>query len=185
MQRYYITDRKQLGGIDDLLRNIATIAPHVDFIQIREKDLTARDLYTLVRRAIEVRASTRPSIVVNTRADVAIAAGADGVHLPSNSIAPFLLRQIAPAGFLIGVSCHSIDEVQRAEREGADYVVFGPVFTTPGKGEPVGLDALEQAVKAVHMPVFALGGIDQQNAVECEARGVAGIAGIRIFQKIG
>lgn len=183
MLRHYITDRKALGGTEALVRNIAAIAAAVDHIQIREKDLSGKELYHVVRRAIEARGQHRTRIIVNTRTDIALAAGADGLHLPGGSIAPFLLRQIVPPGFLIGVSCHSIEDVQRAEREGADYVVFGPVFATPGKGAPVGLDALEQAVKAVRIPVFALGGVDERNTPDCIQRGAAGVAAIRMFQQ--
>jgi thiamine-phosphate pyrophosphorylase len=183
MLRYYITDRKQLGGTDDLIRNIQRVAPAVDYIQIREKDLSARELYDLTKRSISARGTHPVRILVNARADVAIAASADGVHLPSASIAPFLLKQIAPAGFLIAVSCHSLDEVQRAEREGADFAVYGPVFATPGKGAPVGLDALAAAAKSVRIPVFALGGVDENNEDQCIAAGAAGIAGIRMFQR--
>jgi thiamine-phosphate pyrophosphorylase len=180
MKRYYITDRKQLGGTEQLLRNITAQTSAVDLIQIREKDLSARELLDLVRQAVALRSSAK--ILVNGRVDIAIAAGADGVHLPSASVPPFVFRQIVPTGFVIGVSCHSAEDVQRAEREGADLVVFGPVFPTPQKGPPAGLAALESACRTASLPVFALGGVTYENARECIRRGAAGVAGIRLFQ---
>ena len=183
MLRYYITDRRAQGWskaelLDCIARNVRDA---VDYIQIRERDLTARELFELTLEAVQ-RADGFPTrILVNDRADIALAAGAHGVHLRSNSISPDRLREILPQPYLIGVSCHSVQEVQDAQ--GADFLVFGPVFESPGKGPATGLAALAQAVTASQLPVLALGGVNQSNAQDCLEVGAAGIAGIRLFQR--
>jgi thiamine-phosphate pyrophosphorylase len=156
----------------------------VDWIQIREKDLSARELLQLVESVLALPNPHGTKLLINSRVDVALATRAHGVHLPAGSPAPRLWRD---AGLLWGVSCHTKDEVRQAEREGAGYVVFGPVFAPLSKTSdlaPHGLRGLEQAAAAVRIPVLALGGITEANAVDCVQHGAAGIAGITLFQEI-
>jgi thiamine-phosphate pyrophosphorylase len=172
VKRYCITD--------SLVVAARAARDGVDMIQIRAKELSARALAELVCGA--VASALHSKILVNTRTDVALACGAHGVHLPAGSIAPTTIRPIAPAGFLIGVSCHNIEELRAAEREGADFAVYGPVFPSVTKSlTPVGIDALREAAASVRLPVYALGGVTQENAVACIAAGAAGIAGISLF----
>ena len=172
VKRYCITDSLDVAA--------RAARDGVEMIQIRAKELSARALAELVRGA--VAGALHSKILVNTRTDVALACGAHGVHLPAGSIAPAKIRKIVPAGFLIGVSCHSIEELRAAEREGADFAVYGPVFPSVTKSlTPVGIDALREAAASVRLPVYALGGVTQENAAACIAAGAAGIAGISLF----
>jgi thiamine-phosphate pyrophosphorylase len=179
MKRYYITDRKAVGGFKPLLDVICDqLRLGVDLIQIREKDICARALFeftlaVLEARQADVSAHARTKILVNSRADVALAAGADGVHLPVSA------PRETPPGLLVGRSCHTLAEVWEAS---ADFVTFGPVFASPGKGTPAGLAALHEACR-LGKQVYALGGVDWDNAADCMAAGADGIAGIRLFQE--
>ena len=180
-----VTDRRSLG--EDLQPFIArALAAGVDYVQIREKDLTGRELYESARSA---RAAPNPRggrLLINERLDIALAAGLDGVHLPSDAPPVDQARRAAPDGFLIGVSCHGLDDLRRAAREGADYAVFGPVFDTPSKrrfGAPQGLDRLAAACRESAIPVLAIGGVTLENARDCLAAGAAGVAAISLFQR--
>jgi thiamine-phosphate pyrophosphorylase len=171
VKRYCITDSL------DVARRAAHAG--VEMVQIRAKEISARELWELVRAAVALPGAT---ILVNTRTDVALACGAHGVHLPASSIAPRTIREITPVGFLIGVSCHTVEELQAAEREGADFAVFGPVFVSPTKTvSPIGLESLRNAAASVRLPVYALGGVTVDNAPRCIEAGAAGIAGISLF----
>lgn len=178
MRRYYITDRRSCLDIIESIRRAASTG--VDLIQIREKDLTARELLDLTARAVRTVASWPTKVLVNGRIDVALAAGAHGVHLPGRSILPVECRRIVPQGFLIGVSCHSLSEL--AEVAGADFAVYGPVFDSPGKGRAIGIEALREAARTSDIPIYALGGITPENAASCIEAGAVGIAAIGMFQ---
>ena len=186
MLRCYITDGRQLPSSEALLAAIArNLAAGVDWIQIREKDLSGRDLFDLVQCARALPNPTATKILVNTRVDVALAAGGAGAHLPSGSPPPRHWRAIAPPDFLIGVSCHTLEEARAAEQDGADYIFFGPVFAPRSKSSdlpPRGLDRLAEAAHAVGIPVLALGGITRENATQCTSAGAGGIAAISLFQ---
>jgi thiamine-phosphate pyrophosphorylase len=185
--RCYITDRHALKEGTLIETIAANLADGVEWIQIREKDLSARALFDLVQSAIGLPNPHGSKILVNSRTDVAMAAGTAGVHLPAGSPPPHAWRKSASPGFLIGVSCHSVEEVRSAETEGADYVVFGPVFAPLSKSSglgPRGVGELAEAVAAVRIPVLALGGITLQNRAACMEAGAAGIAGISLFQRV-
>ena len=163
----------------------AAVAARVSLIQLREKDLTTRVLYDLASKAAQITRDSFTRLLVNDRADVAQAAGADGVHLTTRSMDTSLVRQTFGDQFLIGTSAHSLHEVQEAGQ--ADFAVFGPVFETPSKnkiGQPQGLTKLAQVATAVKpFPVVALGGIKLENVADCFRAGSSGIAGIRLLNE--
>ena len=174
MIRYCITDRMQADVIDTARR---AIDAGTEMLQIREKALEAAELLDLVIRVVEIAGGTSTKVLVNDRLDVALAAGADGVHLPGDGLPIRLIRSHIA---LIGVSTHTIAEVRNAEVGGADFVVFGPIFDTPGK-TATGLTLLEEACSAVEIPVLAIGGMNEENTPTATRAGAAGIAGIRMF----
>lgn len=163
----------------------AATAARVKLIQLREKNLRTRVLYELTARAAEITHGTQTRLLVNDRADVALAAGAAGVHLTTRSLEASIVRKSFGQDFLIGVSTHSLHEAQAARDASADFATFGPVFDTPSKriyGAPVGLDALGTAARSLSpFPLIALGGITLQNAAEALEAGASGIAAIRLF----
>lgn len=201
----YVTDRKALArapGADPaevLLEKVrAAVHAGVDWVQIREKDLLGGKLLPLTLEALaSVRdmaptpGSHRTLIYINDRLDVAIAAGAAGVHLGSESmpiadVVRWRRAGHAPVEFQIGASCHSVESARDAARDGANYVFFGPVFDTPSKrgfGPPQGLERLREVCQAVEIPVIAIGGVNEANADECIRAGASGIAAIRFFQE--
>ena len=206
---YYITDRAAFAGDEPtrrrrLLNKIAEAArAEVDYIQLREKDLPTRELEMLAREAVDIlrRLKTenrelRTALLINSRTDIALAAGADGVHLRSDDITPREVRaiwkkcgagasarELSPREPPIGVSCHSPEEVKQAEASGGTFAVFAPVFEKKDvpKAGPAGLTQLHEACKA-KIPVMALGGVTLENAKSCLKAGAGGIAAIRLFQ---
>jgi thiamine-phosphate pyrophosphorylase len=182
----YITDRHVLEPRKLRSRIAETASAGVDLIQLREKDLATRELVELAHDALHATRNTTTRLVVNDRLDIALAAGAAGVHLGRESLRAGDVRRIVPADFLVGVSCHSPDEAREAESSGADYILLGPIFPTPSKlhyGPPLGVEKLREAARQVKIPVLALGGITVERALECRAAGAAGIAAIRLFQE--
>lgn len=193
-----MTDRRSLAGAPALaterqLQKIEQAAKAgVDWIQIREKDLSGRQLAKLTEQAI-LRAGDDSAVLVNDRVDVAIATGASGVHLGEDSLPPMEVRKLvsqrlAGRKFLLGVSAHSLEGAVQAEQAEADYVIFGPVYATPSKarfGPPQGVQRLREVCQRLTIPVVAIGGITQENAGDVLAAGAAGIAAIRLFQDAG
>ena len=209
MLLYYITDRSQFSGDETsrrkkLLQKIAEAAKcGVDFIQLREKDLSTRELVTLAQEAMRLIRENPASptrLLINSRTDVAIAAGADGVHLRSVDISPKDVRGIwsfrgdrslaTPSALpFITVACHQVSDVILAAKNGSSFALFGSIFEkrkdsqfSTANAVPAGLELLKQACRQ-EIPVIALGGITPENARSCIDAGAVGIAGIRLFQE--
>jgi thiamine-phosphate pyrophosphorylase len=164
------------------------LAQGVDFIQIREKDLCDRALFELTRRVLDVARDADCRILVNGRADIAMAAGAHGVHLPATGLQISDVRKWVPKNLLIGVSVHTMAEIRFACAQGADYLLMGHIYPTKSKlgyGPPVGLPRLRKACASVSVPILGLGGITPEAIPAVLACGAAGVAGISLFQDPG
>ena len=158
----------------------AAVADGVNMIQIREKLLPAGLVFDMTRAVVDALAGSDAMVMVNDRADIASAAGADGVHLPESSLPPAVVRRTFGTDLVIGVSTHSNAVAKSAADANADYVFFGPVFETPQKGEPAGVTAFEEVCRGLEgFPVIALGGVDAENFRSTLQAGAAGIAAIR------
>jgi thiamine-phosphate pyrophosphorylase len=191
MIRYLVTDRRRFGlSCDELTARVARAARRgATHVQIRETDLTDERLAQLAREVVRALSGTGARVLVNDRADVAIAAGTDGVHLPADSVSASRIRAIVPAEFLVGRSVHSLDEIDRAVEEGGcNYLLFGTVFPSAGKPDghrTSGLDGLREACARSPLPVIAIGGMTEARADEVMAAGAAGLAGVGMFMYSG
>lgn len=180
-----VTDRRRFGWSVEALVDRAARAD-TDLIQVRERDLPDRDLVALVRAMVRATATRRAKVLVNDRADIAIAGGAAGVHLRSDSVAGARVRATAGEGLLIGRSVHSLTDVDAALADGGyDYLLFGTVFPSAGKPADhrvAGLDALAAACRRSPIPVIAIGGIDATRLDDVARAGAAGFAGVGMFR---
>lgn len=155
---------------------------NISLIQIREKRLSARLVFELAREAAGIVRNTAAKLLINDRADIALATKADGVHLTSRSLSAEIIRRNFPENFIVGVSAHTIEEAENAKKQAADFVTFSPIFSTPNKGEPQGIENLRGVCEKLKpFPVIALGGIDQTNYSEVLAAGASGFAAIRLL----
>jgi len=191
----YVTDRRSLAATVELAERLqlekieGAAKAGVDWIQIREKNLSVRKLAELADHAI-LRAGSGSAVLVNDRLDVACAVSAAGVHLGEHSLPADEARRLVSLrcpreNFIVGVSTHSLEAAMQAEQAKADYVIFGPVYATPSKagfGEPQGVQRLKEVCQRLRIPVLAIGGITLANAGDCMAAGAAGLAAIRLFQ---
>lgn len=187
-----VTDRARLGagdeGFDAIRRRLVQVARDavqagVDLIQVRERDLETAGLFDLVGEILGVARGSSTRVIVNDRLDVALAAGADGVHLRGDSVAPRLVRTMVPDRFLVGRSVHDAGEA-REHASSVDYLVAGTLFPTPSKPTAtrwLGVSGLTELVRAVRVPVLAIGGMTVERAAQVAAAGAAGVAAIGLF----
>jgi len=176
-----VTDRhaSKLPLVEAIAR---AIAGGVDAVQLRERDMDARGLFALAEELRRITRDAGAALVINHRTDVALAVEADGVHLGWRSVGAREARRLAGETLRIGVSCHSQEQLRAAERDGADYAMFGPVFRTPSKKglvEPLGVERLAAAVAETSLPIVAVGGIDPDNVTQARSAGAEGVAVIR------
>jgi thiamine-phosphate pyrophosphorylase len=179
LQKFYaITDRNKYIPFEETVKML--LDKGIRMFQIREKDLPSGQLYKFTENFLKITSGYDIHIFINDRIDIALMFNLDGVHLPENSFSVEVVKANFP-NLLVGKSCHSIESALNAEKEGADYIIFSPIFKVEGKGNPQGLDKLKEVVKSVKIPVYALGGINKTNIEEVLNTGVYGVAGIRTF----
>ena len=176
---FLVTDRHQTNGrpLVPLLQRVLTAA--VPMVQLRERDLSARELVRLAREVQAVTASRRSQLLINDRIDVALALEGVGVHLRSNSLPVSVARKLLGAQRLLGISVHAVEEVMEAEAQGADYIILGPIYETPSKqmfGPPLGIHTLEKACRLVRIPIIGIGGVTAARAREMRRAGAFGVA---------
>jgi thiamine-phosphate pyrophosphorylase len=176
---FLVTDRHQTNGrsLVPLLQRVLTAAAPA--VQLRERDLSARELVTLAREVQAVTASRRSHLLINDRIDVALALEGVGVNLRSNSLPVSVARQLLGARRLLGTSVHAVEEAVQAELQGADYVILGPIYETPSKqmfGPPLGIHTLEKACRLVRIPIIGIGGVTVARAREMRRAGAFGVA---------
>lgn len=191
---YLITDRSLFGTLGTFYIAIEeALKAGVKAIQLREKDLTTRELLDMAYKVRELTLKYNARLFINDRVDIALAVNADGVHLPQSSMPAYVVRKILDEHWLfskasktplLGVSTHNINEAKEAEREGADFITFGPIYHTPSKikyGEPLGIERIKDVCKEVSIPVFGIGGIKPdrvRDVLNSGAYGVGLISGI-------
>jgi thiamine-phosphate pyrophosphorylase len=176
---YLVTDRGQALGRDLLSVLECALDGGIRAIQLREKDLGGKELFLLAEAARKLTDRYRAALLINDRIDVALASGADGVHVGRESFPVPKARELIGTQKMIGVSTHSLEQAQEAEEQGADFIVFGPVYFTPSKakyGAPQGLMTLKKIVEKTSLPVYAIGGLKADNIPETKKTGVRGIA---------
>jgi thiamine-phosphate pyrophosphorylase len=176
---FLVTDRHQTNGrpLVPLLQRVLTAGAPA--IQLRERDLSAKELVTLVREVQSVMASRTSQLLINDRIDVALALEGVGVHLRSNSLPVSVARRVLGAQRLLGISVHAVEEAVQMESQGADYIVLGPIYETPTKqmfGPPLGIHTLEKACRLVRIPIIGIGGVTAARAREMRRAGAFGVA---------
>ncbi|MBI4832256.1 MAG: thiamine phosphate synthase [Candidatus Lindowbacteria bacterium] len=176
---YLITDRRQCGTRDLVACVEQALRGGARAVQLREKDLSTRERFEFGTALRRLTSEFRAKLLINGDSALALAIGADGVHLPQDSLPARVCRKLIGPEMLIGVSTHTIEEAREAADDGADFITYGPVYHTPSKvqyGEPVGLHSLRAACDVVGLPVFALGGLKADNLEQVLSAGAAGVA---------
>jgi thiamine-phosphate pyrophosphorylase len=176
---FLVTDRHQTNGrpLVPLLQRV--LAAGVSAIQLRERDLSAKELVTLAREVQAAMAARRSQLLINDRIDVALALEGVGVHLRSNSLPVSIARQLLGAQRLLGISVHAVEEAVQVESQGVDYIVLGPIYETPTKqmfGPPLGIQTLEKACRLVRIPIIGIGGVTAARVREMRCAGAFGVA---------
>jgi len=176
---YLVTDRAQTGGRDPLAVLEQALAGGVKAVQLREKDLSGKALFELAEKTRRLCDRYQASLLINDRIDVALAVDAAGVQITGVSLPVDVARNLLGPRKLLGASTHSLEEARQAQNDGADFILFGPVYLTPSKaafGAPQGLQALKKILENVSLPVYAIGGIKAEHIAELRSLGIRGVA---------